>query len=89
MSLKGRVDALEQATAPRAPGDCICKWGQGSGPRVVWALEDGDQCDDPEPLCAVCGGRRPVLRVVWDHGEPIGTTAMEQDNAGLEGGYGE
>jgi hypothetical protein len=77
--LKRRVATLERAAG--ADG-AVCECpptapAHGTGPRVVWVLAAGEQCDDPETVCRACGRVRPVLRVVWTlssekggHGEP-------------------
>jgi hypothetical protein len=57
------------------PGICACRPHvpcSGAGPIIVWALDSGEQCDDPEPVCSRCGKERPVVRVEWCYDSGLG-----------------
>ena len=71
--LERRIAALEKG-AGADNGACEC-----GNLRIVYALETGDQCDDPEPICKRCGRERVTLRVVWGYGEKGGHGQQEEE----------
>ena len=80
--LKRRVATPERAAG--ADGAvCECRAtapARGIGPRVVWELEAGEQCEDAETVCRACGRARPVARVVWTlSGEKGGHGGQEEE----------